>query len=104
MNTKRVIATSQPFLGSGTGVISAFSIFSGASRAVSRSPKGFEKNAFTLLSGTQLSRVISIGLARGLSAGAAWRAARKSPYEQITIIDVGRPAPALPAAFRSLLA
>src|ERR1700683_3752861 len=56
MNTNRVMATIQPFRGSGTGLISAFSMMSGAWRDASRLPKGFEKNATTLLAGTQLSR------------------------------------------------
>jgi hypothetical protein len=43
MNTNRVIATIQPLRGSGTGVMRAFSILSGALRAASRSPKGLEK-------------------------------------------------------------
>ena len=60
-------------------MISAFSIFSGAVRAASRSPKGLEKNATTLFAGTQLSRVISIGLAAGSSERTTWLAARKSP-------------------------
>jgi hypothetical protein len=65
----------------GKGVISALSILSGACRAASRLPKGFEKNATTLLAGTQLSRVISIGVAAVSSERAALVAARKSPYE-----------------------
>src|ERR1700692_462387 len=63
MNTKRVMATSQPLPWLGRGVISALSIRSGAVRAESRSPKGLEKKATTLFAGTQLSRVISIGVA-----------------------------------------
>ena len=57
MNTNSVMATIQPLRGRGTGVMSAFSIFSGAVRAASRSPNGLEKNATTLFAGTQLSRV-----------------------------------------------
>src|SRR6202158_77141 len=49
MNTNSVIATIQPFRGSGTGVMSAFSILSGAWREASRLPNGLEKNATTLL-------------------------------------------------------
>src|ERR1700674_5516100 len=79
MNTNRVIATIQPLRGSGTGVISAFSIFSDAWREASRLPNGLEKNATTLLAGTQLSRVISIGFAAGSSERTTWLAARKSP-------------------------
>src|SRR5271170_1419951 len=67
MNTKSVMATIHPLRGLGIGVIRAFSIFSGASRAALRLPNGFEKNATTLLAGTQVSRVISIGLAAGSS-------------------------------------
>src|SRR5271165_1889708 len=63
MNTKRLIATSPPFWAVGTGVIKALSICSGAWRAASRLANGLEKNATTLLAGTQLSRVISMGLA-----------------------------------------
>src|ERR1700758_5228172 len=67
INTNRVIATIQPLRGVGTGVINALSILKGATRDASRSPKGFEKNATTLLAGTQLSRVIVIGFAAGSS-------------------------------------
>src|SRR5450631_4561232 len=81
MNTNSVMATNHPFLDDGTGVISAFSMISGAVRAASRLPNGFEKNAATLLSGTQLSRVISIGFPAGSSDRKTWVAARKSPYE-----------------------
>src|SRR5208283_644808 len=81
MNTKSVMATSIPLCGLGSGVISALSILSGAWRAASRLPKGFEKNATTLLAGTQLARVISIGVAAESSERAALVAARKSPYE-----------------------
>src|SRR4051812_7536141 len=63
MKTKRHTATIQPLCASGTGVMSAFSIFNGAVRAASRLANGLEKNATTLLGGTQLSRVISIGFA-----------------------------------------
>src|ERR1035441_7824463 len=56
MKTKRQIAVSQPFCSSGTGVMSAFSIFNGAARAASRSANGFEKNATTLFGGTQIGR------------------------------------------------
>src|SRR6266542_4300862 len=51
MKMKSVIATNQPWLGGGTGVINAFSILSGALRPASRLPKGLEKNAFTRLPG-----------------------------------------------------
>src|SRR5229473_4276270 len=81
MNTKRLIATSQPLRLLGSGVMSALSIFNGARRAASRLPKGFEKKATTLFAGTQLSRVISIGVAAVSSERAALVAARKSPYE-----------------------
>src|SRR5215469_14410362 len=56
INTNKVRATVQPLLACGTGVISAFSIFSGATRDLSRLPNGLEKNALTLLPGTQPSR------------------------------------------------
>src|ERR1700686_2558861 len=79
MNTKRVMATFHPLLSLGRGVIRALSIRSGARRAASRSPKGLEKNATTLLAGTQLSRVISIGVAAVSSERAAFVAAWKSP-------------------------
>ena len=79
MKTKRLMATSQPLCVVGTGVISALSILSGAWRDASRLPNGFEKNATTLLAGTQLSRVISIGLAAWSSERATLVAARKSP-------------------------
>src|SRR5208283_660740 len=81
MKTKRLIATSQPLRGLGTGVISASSILSEAVRAASRLLNGFEKNATTLLAGTQPSRAISIGLAALPSERATLVAARKSPYE-----------------------
>src|SRR6267154_3522879 len=81
MKTYRQMAVSQPFWAEGTGVISAFSIFNGAVRAASRSAKGFEKNATTLFTGRQPSRLISIGLAARSSERATVVAARKSPYE-----------------------
>src|SRR5260221_10436723 len=81
MNTNRQMAVSQPFCAEGTGVMSAFSIFSGAVRAASRLAKGFEKNAITLFAGTQPSRAISIGFEARLSERATAVAARKSPYE-----------------------
>src|SRR5882724_12124172 len=65
MNTNRQTAVSQPFCVEGTGVMSAFSIFSGAVRAASRLANGFEKKATTLFGGRQPSRVISIGFAAG---------------------------------------
>src|SRR5580658_3963931 len=71
MKTKRLIATSQPLSVLGTGVIRALSTLSGAWRAASRLLNGFEKNATTLLAGTQLSREISIGLAAVSSDRAA---------------------------------
>src|SRR6185312_6210125 len=67
IKTKRQIAVSHPFRSSGTGVMSAFSIFNGATRAASRSANGFEKKATTLFAGTQLLRVISTGFAVGSS-------------------------------------
>src|SRR5258708_31896390 len=79
MKTKRLMATSQPLWVLGTGVISASSILSGALRAASRSLKGFAKNATTLVAGTQLSRVLSMGFAALLSERPSLRAARKSP-------------------------
>src|SRR5271166_5474348 len=79
INTKRVMATFHPLLSLGNGVIRALSILSGAWRAASRSPKGLEKNATTLLAGTQLSRVISMGTAAVSSERAALVAAWKSP-------------------------
>src|SRR5271155_4925679 len=81
MKKKRLIATSQPLWVLGTGVISASSILSGAVRAASKSPNGFEKKAITLLAGTQLARVISIGFEAMSSERATLVAARKSPYE-----------------------
>src|SRR5450759_442369 len=42
MKTNSVIATIQPLVADGTGVIRAFSIFKGAARAASRLPNGFE--------------------------------------------------------------
>src|SRR5579872_5842660 len=77
--TPGVTATSHPLLEEGIGVMSAFSIFSGAVCAVLRSPNGFEKNAFTLFCGTVSLRVISIGLTAASSERTAWLAARKSP-------------------------
>src|SRR5438132_12682750 len=71
MNTKSVMATFHPLLWLGRGVMRALSIRNGAWRAASRSPKGLEKNATTLLAGTQLSRVISIGMAAVSSERAA---------------------------------
>src|SRR5437764_2984057 len=79
MKMNSVIATVHPWLAGGTGVISAFSIFSGAVRAASSFPNGFEKNAFTPFAGTQSSRLISMGLAAGSSDRTARLAARKSP-------------------------
>src|SRR5215469_8527909 len=63
MKAKRQAAVSQPLCAEGTGVMSAFSIFSGAERAASRAAKGLEKKATTLLGGRQFSRVSSTGLA-----------------------------------------
>src|SRR5260370_22513620 len=79
MKTKRLMATSQPLWVLGTGVISASSILSGAWRAASRLLNGFEKNATTLLAGTQLSRVISLALAALSSQSATFVPPRKSP-------------------------
>src|SRR5271156_4499780 len=81
MNTKRVMATSQPFCVLGTGLMSALSIFSEAWREASRLLNGLEKNATTLLAGRQSSRVISMGLAAGSSERTTLVAARKSPQE-----------------------
>src|SRR5258708_37180396 len=81
MNTKRLIATIQPLRGLGRGVMRALSILSGDCRAASRSPKGFEKKATTLFAGTQLARVISIGVAAESSERPALGAARKAPHE-----------------------
>src|ERR1700739_1167642 len=81
INTNRVMATIQPLRGVGTGVINALSILRGAAREASRLPNGLEKNATTLLAGTQLSRVIVIGFAAGSSERVTGLAARKSPYE-----------------------
>src|ERR1039457_5502644 len=53
MKTKRLIATSQPLCALGTGVIRASSILSETVRAAARLLNGFEKNATTLLGGTQ---------------------------------------------------
>src|SRR3954465_10751943 len=79
MNAKIKIAVIQPLLALGTGVMSAFSILSGAVRAASRSANGFEKNAIVLFAGTQLARLISTGLAVASSERATVVAARKSP-------------------------
>jgi hypothetical protein len=79
MNRKRPRATSQPWLASGTWPIRAFSIFSGAVCAASRLPRGFLKKARTLLAGTQLARVISMGRAAGSSERTKLVAAVKSP-------------------------
>src|SRR5450432_1392374 len=79
MKMKRKTATSQPRWALGTGVMSAFSIFNGAVPASARLAKGFEKNATTLLFGTQLTRVISIGFAVGSSERTTEVAVRKSP-------------------------
>src|ERR1035437_5461532 len=59
MKMNRNAAVSQPLFSLGMGVMSAFSIFSGAFFAASRLAKGFLKNESTLLEGRQLSRVIS---------------------------------------------
>src|SRR5665213_605679 len=72
-------ATSHPVVALGTGVITAFSIRSGAWRAVSKLAKGWEKKATVALAGTQLSRVISMGAAAESSERATGVAARKSP-------------------------
>src|SRR5262249_14970309 len=63
INANSDAATSQPLRAAGTGVMSAFSIFNGASCAAATFANGFEKNATTLLLGTQLPRLISTGLA-----------------------------------------
>jgi hypothetical protein len=81
MNTYRQIATSQPFRVSGTGLIKAFSIFSGAVRAAARLANGFLQKASTVLAGTQLSRVILIGAAALSSERATFVSAVNPPYE-----------------------
>jgi hypothetical protein len=72
-------AVSHPLRSLGTGVTSAFSIRSGAARALSRSANGFEKNATTLLGGTQPSRETETGAAVASSERTTFVAARKSP-------------------------
>src|ERR1035437_458936 len=79
LKMKRQMATSQPLCSLGTGVISAVSIFNGAVRAAARLANGFEKNATTLLGGTQFARVISTGLPAASAERATAVAARKSP-------------------------
>src|SRR5882672_11470672 len=81
MKTNRQVAVSQPLCAEGTGVTSAFSIFSGAVRAAFRSANGFEKKATTLFGGRQPSRFISTGFAARSSERATLVAARKSPQE-----------------------
>src|SRR5580704_12547383 len=58
-NTK--IAVIQPLRVLGTGVMRAFSILSGACRALSRLAKGLARRALTLSPGRLASRLISIG-------------------------------------------
>ena len=79
MKAKIARAVIQPLVSLGMGVMSAFSILSGAVRAAARSAKGFLKNASTDVDGMQLSRVSSTGLAVGSSERATLVAARKSP-------------------------
>src|SRR5690242_12907093 len=67
MKQKVKIAVSHPLRVLGTGVIRAFSIFNGAVRAASRSPKGFEKNAATLFFGSVPSREMVMGAAAASS-------------------------------------
>src|SRR5208283_1955599 len=67
MKTKRQRATCKPLCSPGTGVRRALSIVSGAPRAAARLANGLEKNAMTRLAGTQLSRVMTTGLAVWLS-------------------------------------
>src|SRR5580704_1466447 len=81
MKRKSVMATSQPLFTPGMGLISAFSIVSGARRDASRLPKGLEKKALILLAGRQLSRLISTGLAAESFEATAGLAERKSPQE-----------------------
>src|SRR5664279_2778619 len=79
MKQKIERAVSHPWRVSGTGVISAFSIFNGAARAWSRSANGFEKNAATLVAGTQFLRLSSIGAASGSSDRVTFVATRNPP-------------------------
>ena len=79
MKAKMKIAVSQPLPELGTGVMSAFSILSGAVRAASRSANGFEKKAMVLFAGTQPARLISTGFAAVSSERDTVVAARKSP-------------------------
>src|ERR1035441_365064 len=76
-NEYKQTATSQPLSWSGTGMISALSILNDAVRAASRLANGLEKNATVLLAGTQLFRVISMGLAEMSSERATGVAAQK---------------------------
>src|SRR5215831_171650 len=81
MNTNRATATSHPLCALGTGLISAFSILSGAICDLLRFPNGFEKNALTVLPGIHSSRLIWTGFAAGSSERTAGVAERKSPQE-----------------------
>src|ERR1035438_5420496 len=63
MKTKRQIAVNQPFRSSGMGVMSAFSIFSGAFVAAAKFANGCDMKTANRLVGTKLSRVISTGFA-----------------------------------------
>src|ERR1700719_276795 len=78
-NAYRAMATSQPWLVSGTRPITALSIVSGAVRAISKLANGFLKKASILFAGTQLARVIRIGAAAGSSERTKLLAALKSP-------------------------
>src|SRR5579885_1259967 len=73
------IATSHPLLVSGTGLIKAFSIFSGAVRAASMFANGFLVKASMRLAGTQLARVIVTAEPDGSSERTTLVAAVKSP-------------------------
>ena len=81
MKQKMKNAVSQPLQVLGTGVIRAFSIFSGAARAAARLANGFLKKASTALDGRQSPRLISTGFAAGSSERTALVAALKSPTE-----------------------
>src|SRR5579872_2237982 len=81
IKTKRLTATSQPLCVLGIGLMSAFSILSGACRESSKLLNGLEKKATTRLAGRQLSRVSSIGWADPSSDRITLVAARKSPQE-----------------------
>ena len=91
MKQKMNNAVSQPLRALGTGVIRAFSIFSGAALDAARLAKGFLKKASTELDGRQSPRLISTGFRRRI-VGADGIRGRAEIADRIDDDHRGRPA------------